>query len=308
MTFKTDKAFGWVISIMIHGCIAAGLLIVGIQASRQVEEERERPRTTIERPAREMVEVRHVELETATRRPQLRMEPALTYLAKMSSDNMPSERILSVSSDAAGDFTAAGETGPAGSVFCGSRGKGQRVCFVVDCSGSMVIAFEYVRHELGRSLGELEPDQYFNVVFFAGRQPVRQFSGRLERAHAGNRRRARAYIGQSDIQLLPVMDEAEATAGVIKGMEKALAVRTSRHEAADLIFLLTDGQFDQARFRAAMRARQSERGSPAVINTVACGVRKNETFLRDFAESYKGTYTFVSDETMAEWRKIKSDE
>ena len=47
-----------------------------------------------------------------------------------------------------------------------SNTQARKVCYVVDCSGSMQGVFERVREELRDSISSLEPDQYFYVIFF----------------------------------------------------------------------------------------------------------------------------------------------
>ena len=52
--------------------------------------------------------------------------------------------------------------------FFGSRVEHRKVCYLVDCSGSMRGIFGRVQKELIDSIGKLQPDQYFYVIFFGG--------------------------------------------------------------------------------------------------------------------------------------------
>jgi hypothetical protein len=66
------------------------------------------------------------------------------------------------------DVAAFGKGGGAGngprSTFYGTGGSASRIVYMVDISGSMLSSFSYVNRELARSVRNLVPLQYFNVV------------------------------------------------------------------------------------------------------------------------------------------------
>ena len=194
------------------------------------------------------------------------------------------------------DAVSAGD--PYRSQFCGTAGTARGICYVVDCSGSMVMALDYVRSELHRAIGRLTPAQYFHVIFYAGGEPIELPPGRLIRASAPNRQRALKFVDR--VQLKTVADTSSAAPAVVKALERALTATTLQHLQASLVYLLTDGQYDHAYVEEELGRIQSRRVRPARINVISCGIRQNENFLRRLAMSYQGSYHFVSDEQMAE--------
>jgi hypothetical protein len=197
--------------------------------------------------------------------------------------------------------TPSGTGGAPRGSFCGARAKGSRISYVVDYSGSMVIAFDYVRRELKRSINSLSPAESFQMVFFAG-GPVRQFPARgLARATGQNRRDAFTFI--DTVQLIDVRDTHAAWQAVVNAMRAAFEARTSDGLEPDLIYLLTDGEFDHQQVSRALGQMQAQQKQPARINVIACGNRDGEKFLHNLAGTNKGVYRFVSDEELARARK-----
>lgn len=183
------------------------------------------------------------------------------------------------------------------SQFCGTAGEAAGICYVVDCSGSMVIAFDYVRRELINAINNLTPAQYFHVIFYAGDDPIELTPKKLIRANTQNRKKAMEFIEK--IQLATVPSTEAAAQSVAAALERGLKVSSASGRPAELIYLLTDGQYDHQFVRGRVEVLQAERGRPAEINVIACGNRDNENFLRNLAHSYGGQYRFVSDEELA---------
>ena len=78
-----------------------------------------------------------------------------------------------------------------------------------------------------------------------------------------------------------------------------LTISTGDGNGAEVVYLLTDGQYDQQVVKAEVKKLQSQRTRSARINVISCGVRDNEGFLRNLAAMYGGQYRFVSDEQLA---------
>ncbi len=182
--------------------------------------------------------------------------------------------------------------------FCGASGAAQRICYVVDCSGSMIIAFDYVRAELRRAIGSLSPAQYFHVVFYAAGSPLELRPYRLVRADARTRRRALEFVDEVELAVVPGGEAASQA--VVAALRRALEVTATDGRGADLIYLLTDGQFDHQVVRQNLKQAQDQRKQPARVNVIACGNRNNEKFLHSLAGMYQGQFRFVSDEQLAQ--------
>ncbi|MBN1846599.1 MAG: VWA domain-containing protein [Sedimentisphaerales bacterium] len=302
----TPARWGWSVSILLHGILL--LACIGFSLGR----------TNPVKPAR-----RTPQAQVLTSMPERPLEPLINNLQvetlptePLSPDRLPPAQMPDALPDAAGLPSAAGEIvfedagsrltwndpagrpggGLFGTQFCGTPGEARAVCFVVDCSGSMVIAFDYVRAELGRTVGRLTPAQYFHIIFYAGGEPLEMPPGRLIRASGPNRRQGLAFIDK--VQLAGVARAESAAQAVAAALERALTV-SAGGLSVDLIYLLTDGQYDQAYVEQSLRTMQSRRDRPARIHVIACGAQQNEPFLRRLAETYQGTYHFVSDEELA---------
>jgi len=230
-----------------------------------------------------------VELPRLTEAPQSPASPESIAVAGSGGGYGPDLSRLTVS--AVAEYTTS---------FFGSVGSAKRICYVVDCSGSMILAFDYVRSELKRTIGRLSPGQYFHVIFYAGGEPLELPGKKLLRAHSRNRQDALLFIDR--VSLASVPTATAAWQGVVNALRSAFAARTPAGRSAELIYLFTDGQFDHKHVERAVRTLQQRRKAPAVISVVACGNRDNERFLSRLARTNGGQYRFVTDEQLAQIR------
>jgi hypothetical protein len=116
--------------------------------------------------------------------------------------------------------------------FFTNQTRSRRLCYLVDCSGSMKGLFEQVKDELARSIMSLQPDHYFGIVFF-GDNRVMQFSnGKLLRASQDNKTKALAFI------------KSVAPAGrtnALAGFDCAVKMIDDYGAGPEVIMFLTDG-------------------------------------------------------------------
>jgi VWA domain-containing protein len=299
---------GWLISILLHLALAGTFLVLSIY--RDTPELQNQP--NLQTP----VQAALTDLEMSPVVSDLQVEPMLTDDFTPENPLMPQQpqalpanstapeqaANLAVFSKGNSGFTVPAHTvsggNPYQSQFCGTAGSGQCICYVVDCSGSMVMALDYVRAELRRAISQLTPAQYFHVIFYAGAEPIELPPGRLIRASAPNRQRAIEFVNQ--VKLKTVSDKTSAAPAVVKALNRALTTSATNHLQANLVYLLTDGQYDHSYVADAVKRIQTQRIRPARINVISCGMQQNETFLRRLAMSYQGSYHYVSDEQMAE--------
>ena len=301
---KTGAA-GLGISLLVHGAIIVGFLVCSGPASGPLEEAKEAPEAILQ----PIVDPLDVELMSGEQlEPELVDKPAAELTAMPQEAVLPSQSVESIAVVSKG-YSNAGQTQGRyvgkrtyQSSFCGTRGSANRICFVVDCSGSMVIAFDYVRNELKGAVGKLGPAQYFNVIFFAGAKPKQFVPRGMLRAGAANRQKALSFIASKEIRLTSVSNSTAAWQGVVGALQEAFAAKGFDGSDVQLIYLLTDGEYDHQRVLRAVKKMQDKRKYPAVINVIACGNQDNEEFLRNLAETYNGQYRFVSDEQLANIR------
>ncbi len=117
------------------------------------------------------------------------------------------------------------------------KSTGKHFAYVVDFSGSIIVAVDDLKRELKRSIGGLRPDQTFNVILFYG---------------AGDQRAERYVTDSLSAKLLPASAEnkraffrwidGKAPTGStepLAALKRALALRP------DAVFLFSDGLFDE---------------------------------------------------------------
>ncbi len=168
---------------------------------------------------------------------------------------------------------SAGESGPKAEFF-GQTGRGQRIVYVIDRSGSMAGSFDFLRSELQRSIRDLKYSQKFHVILFNGTitqaPPIR-----LAANIAVNRKRCFDFLDQV---------QPEGKTEPIAAMRKAFSYKP------DLIFFLTDGEFDRALID---RLREWNRKKRVRIFTLGYLYAPGAELLKTIAADNNGTYTFI---------------
>ena len=166
---------------------------------------------------------------------------------------------------AAGEILPLKANVPANSVeFFGSRSSERKVCFVVDCSGSMFGLFGPVRRNLKDSIESLQPDQFFYIIFFSADRFLESGNGRLLRATAQSK--AAAYEFIDSIRLA-------GKTNALAALERALKIKDSSGRGASVIYFLTDGfeltGKDDARLRQKLINTLKNSAGKTKINTIA---------------------------------------
>ena len=108
----------------------------------------------------------------------------------------------------------------------------RKICYVVDCSGSMQGLFSHIRKQLKNSIAELKPDQYFYIIFFGGDKLAESAKGRLVRAT--DKAKSRAYKFIDGIK-------PGGQTNALSAIERAMQIRGPGDQAPALIYFLTDG-------------------------------------------------------------------
>lgn len=116
--------------------------------------------------------------------------------------------------------------------FFESYSSERRICFVVDCSGSMKGLFNQVRERLAESVRALQSDQYFAVIFFGNDKLLEFEKAQLVRASSRTKERACEFIGSV---------EAAGQTNAAAALERAVQIRDCDGVGASVIYFLTDG-------------------------------------------------------------------
>jgi len=116
--------------------------------------------------------------------------------------------------------------------FFSSTSSQRKVCYLVDCSGSMQGIFARVRKELKQSIGGLQLDQFFYIIFFGADKLFESGDGRMFRATAKQKSAAYDFIDS----IRPAGKTNALTA-----LERGLQIRDGSGAAPSVIYFLTDG-------------------------------------------------------------------
>jgi len=159
----------------------------------------------------------------------------------------------------------------------GWEGDARKIVYVVDRSGSMTDSIDYVKMELKRSLRDLNPDKQFDIIFYSSGPALEMPARRLVTAVQVNKDQAFEFI--DGIVAQGETDPAEA-------LQRAFAVKP------DVIFFLTDGEFDKS---IVEQVRRANVGKKVIVNTIAFLYRDGEPLLRQIAADNGGNYKFVAE-------------
>jgi uncharacterized protein with von Willebrand factor type A (vWA) domain len=183
-----------------------------------------------------------------------------------------------------GGFEGLGD-GPGGCGFWGVGGKrdqeARKIVFVVDRSGSMTDSIDYVKFELKRSIGELGEEKEFHVIFYSSGPPLEMPTRRLVNATDRNKQLAFEFIDG-------IIAQGETDPS--KALERAFEVKP------ELIYLLTDGEFDKA---IVGLVKKQNAGGQVTVHTIGFLYRMGEQVLKQIAEENGGNYKFVSEKDLA---------
>ena len=168
-----------------------------------------------------------------------------------------------------------------------SNTQARKVCYVVDCSGSMQGVFERVREELRDSISSLQPDQYFYVIFF-GNDKLYEFGGGfLVRASSVTKNKALRFVDR--------VKPAGCT-NALEALCRALEITDKKHTPPQVIYLLTDGfELDsQNNGQLDRRIESLLRDVSIRINTIAFWPREaNQKMLERIARATGGEFVSV---------------
>ncbi|MBN1787815.1 MAG: VWA domain-containing protein [Sedimentisphaerales bacterium] len=166
----------------------------------------------------------------------------------------------------------------------------KRFCFVVDCSGSMQGVFERVKAQLINSIGSLEPDRYFQIVFFGDNQLYKFSQTGLVRASGPVKQQAIGFVHK----IRPKGRTNAVQALTIAMMSKDLAANSP-----DVIYFLTDG-FNLAEngddnLLADVINFRNNFCDTTRINTIGFWPKAQDEFiLRQLAQATGGSFTLIN--------------
>lgn len=118
-------------------------------------------------------------------------------------------------------------------LFFGAETIADRICYVMDGSGSMFGLMYLVRQQLRESILKLSAEQSFNVLFFMQ-------NGQLLQA-SDDQLKAASPAAKADALNLLGRIRPEGRTSATAAIEKAMRMRDRLQQKPDVIFFLTDG-------------------------------------------------------------------
>jgi hypothetical protein len=186
------------------------------------------PKPKVKRLVRENITIR----ESSTKTPERLAPPNPAFDALKPATQNFSNGISSVSS-VEKDWSSIENVNSSNEIeFFGSRTEERKVCYVVDSSGSMQGIFGQVQDNLKKSIEALQPDQYFYIIFFGGKELLESGDGRLLRATPKAKSAAYSFIDSV---------QSVGQTNALAALERAVQVRDSSGNGPAVIYFLTDG-------------------------------------------------------------------
>jgi hypothetical protein len=178
--------------------------------------------------------------------------------------------------------------GSGGGLFISNRGA-RRVVFVCDATGTMINRFALLRMELARAIGQLQPVQSYNVVFFRDRDAAAANKDGLLLANNDNRRKTRQFL------------EEFSPSGQTNPLP---ALKLAFAQKPELVYFLTDGEFNNlvSYQEVVAEIARLNPGRKVRVNTISFGSHdaEAEEVLKRIAQENGGMYKHVAEEDLTQ--------
>ncbi len=176
--------------------------------------------------------------------------------------------------------------------FFGTRTNARKICYVVDCSGSMKGLLGQVKRELKKAVKRFEPDQYFYLIFFGGGYVFEVGEGRLLRATEANKILAECFINSI---------QCSGRTNAMTALEQAMTLKDETGDPVSCIYFLSDG-FDLGgqgndAFARQLESMLSDYCPQTMIHTIGFWPQQDDRDLLETVASVSGgRATFIEGE------------
>jgi hypothetical protein len=286
--------WAWVGSVALHILLLAVLALVQFCPEKPLPTVRQRPAARIAR-IKEIVNSPFVIPKPKVKQPRSRL---------LSPVPAPDKSVMSITPPNAAASNLACLASKPGSVlstlphsqistiqneFFGSPIGARRICFVVDCSGSMHGMFRQVCERLKNAVMNLRPDQYFYIILFNRDRLIESSDRQLVRATGRAKRRACDFIDN--------VTPAGRT-DALAALKRAMEIQDNRGRKPDVISFLTDGFEllpEDDRLLPEKIATMRKRLAPETkINTIGFWAQPADcVILRSIANESGGEFSYV---------------
>jgi hypothetical protein len=173
--------------------------------------------------------------------------------------------------------------------FFGSFTDQRKICYVVDCSGSMQGRLAMVQNQLKNSIQTLQPDQYFYIIFFKENSLIESAHGRLTRATPKSKKAAFDLIDSITFS---------GPTNAINAIERAMNIRDYLGKSPALIYFLTDGfDLDDSRttgFAVNIEKMRKKLAPSTRINTIGFWIgQSDQRILKTVALNSRGQFVNI---------------
>jgi len=299
--------WAWMVSIGVHAAVFSVFAFVKF-AQPAVDDNRQLPI-----PSAKLSSIKEfIEAEPVIPKPKItsaKQKPASSPARQSAENNtdkiLPSNRVFAASKQASqniADFArpsvaqnpfslTAGQIQAKDSEFFVNSTGERKICYVVDCSGSMQGIFNRVQQKLKDSISALQPDQYFYIIFFSGNRLIEFGDGKLLRATKQNKAEAFGFIDSV---------QPAGTTNAMAAMEKVVQIRDSHTGTPSVVYFLTDGfeltPEDAQLFSQKLAAALKETAAPVKVNTIGFWPQTGDRqLLETIAKQTGGDFVLVSD-------------
>ena len=174
--------------------------------------------------------------------------------------------------------------------FFDSPAQGRRICYVVDCSGSMRGLWKRVQEELVDSIGKLQQDYYFCVIVFGGGSILESGGGKMVRATEQAKKEAYDFIAAVG---------PRGGTNAADALERAIMIKDRTGVGASAIYFLTDGfelsEQDGSRFAHKVATIHRSFAPKTQINTIGFWCTEQDgKVLETIAKESGGQFTFIT--------------
>jgi len=290
--------WAWMVSIIVHLTVLTAFAVINFSSSKAQGKQQSVPTAKVSR-VRKLIQAPLI-----MPKPKVR-KTSIEHFAKSTHRLVPINRIfdavmpsaqnpgnlakLSVPQNA---FTLASSADfPHRIEFFGSSTAQRKVCYLVDCSGSMQGLFGRVKKKLKESIDKLQPDQYFYIIFFGGDRLFEPGDGSMIRATQKAKSAACDFIDS-------IRPAGQTNA--LAAFERTVQIRDGQRNSPSIVYFLTDGfeltTEDKQRFSQRIANFQRRYAPTTKINTIGFWPHGSDgELLKLIAEQSGGECVFVVD-------------
>jgi len=286
--------WAWVSSIAVHALLLAVLALVQFSPKKHLPAVKQTPAARITR-IKEIVNSPLVIPKPKVKKPHGQLLRPFPDHSPMLMGTTPPDATASNLACLAAKPSTVLSTLPhskisaAGNEFFGSPIGGRRVCFVVDCSGSMHGMFRQVSERLKSTIMNLRPDQYFYIILFNRDRLIENGDGQLVRATSRAKLQACSFIDNAT---------PAGQTNALAALKRAMEIQDNRGRKPAVILFLTDGfellPEDDSLLPEKIAAMRKRFCPETKINTIGFWAQQADcAILRAIARESGGRFSYV---------------